>query len=49
MAHMHPHRDLWLLTVAAERGLADHQPDEEASVEIRELRHRRIVSPRKKT
>ena len=39
VADVHPHRDLWLLTVTAERGLADHQPDEQASVELDELRH----------
>ena len=39
VAHVHPHGHLGLFSVAAEGGLTDHQPDEEAAVEVRELRH----------
>ena len=39
VAHVHPHGHLGLFSVAAEGGLTDHQPDEEAAIEVRELRH----------
>jgi hypothetical protein len=34
VADVHPNGDLRLLPVAPERGFADHQPDEQASVKL---------------
>ena len=54
VAHVHPQRHLGLLAVAAERALADQQPDEQPAVEVRELRPAtacysgRVVSPHEK-
>ena len=39
VADVHPQHHLRLAPVPAERALADEQADEEASVEVRELRH----------
>ena len=54
VAHVQPHGDLGLLAVAAERRLADQDPDEQAVLELGERRHTRcstrlVVSPGKET